>query len=1405
MFYLRNILSIVTTLAVASVMSSPQSDSAIGKSKRVGRFTAQLAQAPAFDFALPVFSDYPLLVPRGVDPLAYMKTGIPTHTVYLDDVSNSCPKAPSGCGIYSGHVDSTGGGSGLTKLVSFTGHADFTDLNTLLGTPGSAGSGWSSTGSDQADWDIWVTHGATLDSVNPWAWPDNFGAVGYAVFHSDCVEFSQYWSFASLPSPCSSTNDYGYNPRGRQVTTHGGEDLGMNPPVPNMGIRNRYGDGSVLGYPAVNSPVPVTSSAYPSTNCAPGAIVPCTPSANPYNDIANMWHISSSNNSEGFGATRGSVLLMGAAHTNGLTCGSITCPDDGVNHIVVMDAHFFPDPAGHQLIAIDLQPAEWNTDADENPLLNAIVAAAPHDIFFSEDLFTSDADEDGFFTNNIASFVRTGCVRCGITHSALYGDARNAEGHGISFGPPGPMLFDDNFWEGNSVPLWLGGGGLSAICADGNPLDAGKTCTQGLLTADIEHPRNTYGYNPRWLISSHGHGYAGIQGDNNTATAWSVSSGNLLLTLKKSVGDQTGGNIFNPAFFIESAPTGLTGLTAPLWYGGVTYACNGTPCSHSNQAAPFLAIVPCSTCAGAGGTATFNVFGFEALVQGGVPFPAVSISGLNAKTCGGSAWGTFQQPCDPVDEMASVFKNLTEGKEGQASWGDGERRLNGGVQGQEGQCSSDSSRACSGVSKCYNGYFTVIHDQLQTNSSCQHAVDGMLHGSRSGDGASGCWSDVSNSKCSSPPGSTTPFYLTSVTCDPSSGPSFGYVIDFTYNANPSIGDADQAVSLSHFSPSTQGMTGTDVYVYGITDTALGPLMPQGWYQTENISYGSTIPVYLPAGETCVANTTYSPVATLVGHASNSGSGEGVSFGMHHMVAQNIHLYDIGNYLNWNGGGGQNAVSDNGAGHNYAVRVIMGPASLITDPVTGHLSCTSAGQAPGTIVAGVACAQPINIDSCPAATYGSIPDCPRVLQAEVGDLMTIVCPPDGTPIINCSLFATAPGRPAASGGGDPGNQGFKGLPIIDLDPHQLWYTYAPPGYSITNAGLTATIPLEPPQGLVVVPNTGAPLCPGDCGSSGMYASQSYPKGVYYNHFTIVGVNGMAVNGASFQTNVTFKNFILAVPGVGETSVFGSGSQCSGSIPCGFTSPTTSDAYSGPTVGSCAGGNTNLSGITNMVDGATLNFLDTVVVARTVNNYPLWIGNTPFCSNDGFVAKENTTPTRTSTPGSSVTCNGGHPCDTVLTCLAFPTSCFDAPDSIGFVGAMNTNNFPLNLGDPRGYVLDQSSPYKAGALLQADDGGDNGANIPWYLNARARTIRPILQNAQTLAGGIPTYYHDGPQYEWLTWSCSGSCTAFQVFEDGVQVLSTSNEYAQVYGLGINSVHIWNVTATSGTISNLTATMY
>ena len=1225
------------------------------------------------DIALPNLTPMdgsPLQLPAGVNPLAYLGVGGPTHTIYIGDVAHGCPKAPGANGstsqsycTYASH----NAGSGALD--------DLTALNAVMAA-------W-----DGTYWDVWVTHGSHFDGATPWIWPDYYGAAGWLVMHSDCRQGSE----------CTGTNDYGYNPAGRQVCSHGGMDQAT-PPVPNMGWRNHGCTGATLGFPATSAAVPITAAAYPFSDTTN------------YNDLGNMWTVSTSSNGViPGGGSVGSVIQMGAAHTDGSTnCYGGPCPNDGVNHIVVEDARIMPDATGYNIYPVDISAVEWTTNPNPAPLMHAFVNAAPHDIAFLEDYFTSDADDDGFGVNLVASQIRVNCARCAFNHDYFDGSKRDgSEGHVISTGPPGPVQYADNWVEGNSIGMW-GGGGSTPPVADSNG--------NGMLTTNVERARNRITYNARWLPSP-----GGIQARGNTISSWSCAAGTLTLTLANSVGNASGGNIYNPVIYV-TGPSG-SGI-ASQWYTATG------PLSGSSVSIPNTG---CTTGSGTGGGATAaKIYGFEALTQNGQPITVTSAAALNAVACGGSA------PCSPV-HMNPEAKNRAEWKESQSVWTDGELLENSGVDGQEGQCWSFSIRSCSGVSKCISGQTQAINDFTVTNSICRHANEGMLHSGRSGNASYGCWSDASNST------NCTNSTLTSVACDS----TYNNVIDFTYATRPTLMNAES------------GLTGTEVYIYGV-GSDLAAVMPDGWYQTENINYAATIPVYLPAGATCTAGHAYSTQGTLVG--KKNGDGDGVSPGMHHGVAQNLLIYDIGNHANWNGSGGVMSISNSSSGNNFSVNVTMGPA-------TGT-HCTSQGQAGGTISSGVACAYITAINACPAAIYPAssrtTPDCPLLLQAAVNDLMNVQCP-------NSPGFSTGAGVSASNGGGLPNSRGAY---IVDLDTtNQQWFTYAPNPTSgvLPAAGTTATCPLEPPNGLGV---------PEDAGSSGAYNGQSYPKTMWYDHLTIAGENGAYIGGQSFETNLTFMNGILAIPGTGDTNP----SQSCSSLRCGFAVPG-SDNYTGPTAGSCTGDGSNTTGITNFGDTATLTLRGWAVSDRSLGDYPIWQNGMPICTQGSYAVNGNSTPPRASTPGTTVTCGGA-------ACSASNYM----PDSIGISGAMNTNNFPLNLTDWRQYALDPSSPYRAGGILGASDGLDNGAITTYIVNAMSRTQRPCL-----LASGCPTYYHDGPQYEWLTWTCTGTCNSFNVYEDGTLVVTTQTPYAQIYGLGVNTTHTWQVTSPNGTVGGLSSQMY
>ena len=1318
-----------------------------GSSVISGNFIDGSSIGQAEDVPLPNFTvvdGSPLQLPIGVNPLAYLAVGAPTHTVYIGDTARGCPKAPGANGstsqTYCTYMSNNPGG-GVPD--------DFTALNAVTAA-------W-----DGTYWDVWVTHGSHFDSPTPWIWP-YVAATGWIVFHSDCTQ----------ASPCPGTNDLGYNPRGRQVCSHGGMDQLTNPPLPNMGWRNHGCTGSVLGFPPTSAPVPVTSWVYPcnSSNMGTGNC----PSAGAYDDLANMWTVSSSSGgaaSAGLCAgypstycsttnlpTLGSIIQMTwGSHDSSTQCYGGYCPTDGINHIGIQDAAIVADPTGHSIFPVKISSLEWDMNPNPNPLVNQFAAAAPHDIFFDEDYFTSDADDDGFGVNFIASEIAVGCVRCAFDHNYFDGVKRDGgEGHVLSTQPPGPYQIIDNWVEGNSVGLWGGGGSTPPYYdASGNPA----------TTQNTERARNRITYNPRWHPSP-----AGIQADTPQVASWTCASGALVMTMKSTVslGETTGG-IYTPIIYVNLPGSGITAQ----WYSAAAF----TPCT-SNCTATVPSITSCTGST----TVTGNIAGFEYATQNGAPITVTSAAALNADSCGSSTYGSLERPCDATKHMNPSHKNPTEWKESQAVWTDAELLENSAVDGQSGELWTGTVRSCSGISKCSGGQTQDINDIAITNSIFRHGNEGLEMASRSANGSLSCNGDAASAVCSAYTANNT---LASVTCDA----TYSNVIDFTFGgAGPNILNAPGAVSAGSFNPSAQTYTGTDAYVYNV-GSDLASLLPSGWYQTENISYTTVIPVYLPAGETCTSGHAYSTQGTLF--VNDNSNGNGISYGMHHIVNQNNLIYDIGNHLNWNGKGTDipSFITQSG-GNVFGGQVTMGGTSG-TYPSGVTTAC-------GVLTTQVACAVITAINACPAAIWPvssrPIPDCPLVLQAEVGDLMNAQCPAN-------VQFSVGPNVSAANGGGGPST---KGQPILALDPNQQWFTYvpAPVSGSLPSPGTTASCPLEPPNG------SWPPLST-DLGSSGFYNHQNYPKSAQFNHNTAVAMNGGRVYGGSDEVNLTWKNNILATPGAGDTGLPGIGTQvCGNGVSCGFTfGQNDVDTYSGPTAGMCTGAGTNVSGITNMGDPATLTFSNNGIAGVSLGNYPIWQSAAPTCTESVYAANGNTAPTQTSTPGATVTCSGS-PCS---------TSNY-SPDSIGFVGATNTNTYPLSLSDWRYYAvscnywtsqgltcpttggIDPNSPYKTGNLFQASDGLDNGV-IPAYIaNAFARTLRPCL-----LASGCPTYYHDGPQYEWLTWKCTGTCSSFNVYEDGSLVLTTTNLYAQVYGLAVNSSHTWTVTSASGSVSGLTSQMY
>src|SRR5208283_472271 len=93
---MRNLYAILFLVGTCCAQSTGSGSSLIS-----GNFLEGLAVGQAEDIPLPNFTAVdgsPLQLPIGVNPLAYLSVGAPTHTVYIGDTAHGCPKAPGANG-----------------------------------------------------------------------------------------------------------------------------------------------------------------------------------------------------------------------------------------------------------------------------------------------------------------------------------------------------------------------------------------------------------------------------------------------------------------------------------------------------------------------------------------------------------------------------------------------------------------------------------------------------------------------------------------------------------------------------------------------------------------------------------------------------------------------------------------------------------------------------------------------------------------------------------------------------------------------------------------------------------------------------------------------------------------------------------------------------------------------------------------------------------------------------------------------------------------------------------------------------------------------------------------------------------------------------------------------------------
>lgn len=371
-----------------------------------------------------------------------------------------------------------------------------------------------------------------------------------------------------------------------------------------------------------------------------------------------------------------------------------------------------------------------------------------------------------------------------------------------------------------------------------------------------------------------------------------------------------------------------------------------------------------------------------------------------------------------------------------------------------------------------------------------------------------------------------------------------------------------------------------------------------------------------------------------------------------------------------------------------------------------------------------------IDQCPISQQ-----CPKVFQATAGDLAYVQCPND-------TRFSSGPPK-------------SKGSPIISVAGDQLSFVYTPQnGVPALASGNTATCTIQPPNS-----NT----------DSGYYNQQSFPWPLYWNHITAVGENGFYVSygtHSQFNKSATYSNSFYSIPGTADIAPTNGQGQRFGFFAGGAETYSASDT----------------TGVTNGNDRSTLTFQSMSLATRNISNYLVFPGAIASGGNPSTPGT-NSVPANVATSGTTVTC-GGVACDAT----------HFIPDSVGYLGAMGTHNYPLNLPDFRNYTLDNSSPYKKGGILQATDSLDNGVQMDILRNALARTLYVCMLPCGTGP------FRDGPQYAFLQWNVQAGATNYQVFRDGsltplVTITNTNTNYYSDYGLPAGA-HTYVVTYSNGT---------
>ena len=512
----------------------------------------------------------------------------------------------------------------------------------------------------------------------------------------------------------------------------------------------------------------------------------------------------------------------------------------------------------------------------------------------------------------------------------------------------------------------------------------------------------------------------------------------------------------------------------------------------------------------------------------------------------------------------------------------------------------------------------------------------------------------------------------------------------------------------------------------------GGLIPDGWYTTSYPTNGSY------AND---ANVTIWADQNHVGQVCTVNNGTASSGTVYGMKGSN------GDGVSWPG---HRIVYQNGLVYGIGDHNLSNGSTVQLGQSGGagnNYTAQSTVNADGV----TATATMLHIDVCAASDM-----CPRVLQAAPGDLAYMIC--------TDSRFNAIDGA-----------NGNKGTPMLSVSGDQLSFSYVlnAANHNQLHAGDTTTCPMAPPTSST---------------QSGYYNYQSSPWPFFVNHVTGIGINGFKWNMGDFQYNATFQNSLQLVPGPADVYASDSGSGGTNTnLKYGMVGNATEGYYADDS-----------KGLTYGADRNTLSMRSWAVSTRNIHDYLTFPCGTPpssGCDTSGnpAIAGTNSTPINVASIGSTVTCSGGHPCN----------STYYTPDSVGFVGSMNTNNYPFLLADWRNYGLHTSSPYKAGGILQAIDGLDNGVQVPLLVNALSRTMYVCPKDTsgnQISCGSGP--YRDGPQYGFLYWSAYGGAVNYRIYRDGTNLVgTTTNLWFDDYGLPTGT-HAWTVKAWDGTAEHAVA---